>query len=533
MSRIALLSVSDKTGLVEFAQGLSALGWKLVSTGGTLKALVDAGLAATAIDQLTGHPEILEGRVKTLHPKVHGGLLGRPQLPGHKAEMDANGIAPIDLVVVNLYPFEATVARGAGLEEAIENIDIGGPSMLRSAAKNHERVTVVSDPSDYAPVLAELRSIGDTSPETRRRLAVKVFALVSRYDSAIERHLARNILSDERLDLRYGEGQALRYGENNHQKAVFYREPPVAQAGEPSLGNFRQLHGKELSYNNLVDADAALEAARELAGSKAAVVVKHMNPCGFATGVTLCDALAAAWEGDPVSAFGSVIALTRKVDLETARVLKGRFVEILLAPGYDADALEFLVAKSKDIRVLEIAPFAAAVPRKVYKHIIGGMLEQDRDSEVWEKFDCVTKMPFPEGKKALAEFTWKACKHLKSNSIAIGHEYAPGQFSLVGAGMGQPNRIDSNVKLAQPRVLDWLSRLEQIAPPGGWKSVVGKMVLASDAFFPFPDNVEAAHEFGIKYIVQPGGSKNDPASIEKCDELGIAMAFTGTRHFRH
>jgi len=527
MSRIALLSVSDKTGLVEFAQGLSSLGWKLVSTGGTLKTLKDAGLSATAIDELTGHPEILEGRVKTLHPKVHGGLLGRPQLADHKAQMDANGIAPIDLVVVNLYPFEATVAKGCDLAEAIENIDIGGPSMLRSAAKNHERVTVVCDPADYAAVLSEFQAAGDTSADTRRKLAIKVYATTSRYDSAIERHLASVILSEKRLDLRFGEGSHLRYGENNHQGAEFFRESASLQAGEPSLGNARQLHGKELSYNNIVDADAALEAARELVATPAAVVIKHLNPCGYATGATLKDALVAAWAGDPVSAFGSVIALTRRVDLATAEILKGRFVEILIAPSFEPDALEFLKNKSKDIRLLEIGEFGAATARKVYKHVIGGMLVQDRDAAVWEKFESITKVAFPESKKALAEFTWKACKHLKSNAIAIGAEYAPGQFSLVGAGMGQPNRIDSNQKLAQPRVQDWLSRFE------GAKPAIEDMVLCSDAFFPFPDNVEAAHAFGIKYLVQPGGSVNDKLSVEKCDELGMAMAVTGTRHFRH
>jgi len=530
MSRIALLSVSDKTGLVDFAKGLSSLGWKLVSTGGTLKALKDAGLAATAIDELTGHPEILEGRVKTLHPKVHGGLLGRPQLADHKAQMDENNILPIDLVVVNLYPFEATVARGADLEEAIENIDIGGPSMLRSAAKNHERVTVVCDPADYASVLAEFQSSGDTSVATRQKLAIKVYATTSRYDSAIERHLAKTVLSEERLDLRYGNGQVLRYGENNHQKATFFLEAPATQGGEPSLGNFTQLHGKELSYNNIVDADAALEAARELSDANGAVVIKHLNPCGYSTGATLKDALVAAWAGDPVSAFGSVIALTRKVDLATAEVLKGRFVEILLAPGFEADALEFLKAKSKDIRILEITNFGKAKDRKVYKHVIGGMLEQDRDAALIEKFESATKVAFPDSKRALAEFTWKACKHLKSNAIAIGYEYAPGQYTLVGAGMGQPNRIDSNQKLAQPRVTDWLKRE---LPTADVTKTVSEMVLASDAFFPFPDNVEAAHAFGLKYIVQPGGSLRDADSVAKCDELGVAMAFTGLRHFRH
>jgi len=526
MSRTALLSVFDKTGLVEFAKGLSALGWNLVSTGGTLKALQDAGLPATAVDALTGHPEILEGRVKTLHPKVHGGLLGRVHVESHKAEMDRNAISPIDLVVVNLYPFEIVVAKGCDLAEAIENIDIGGPAMLRSAAKNHERVTVVCDPADYASVLEELKS-GDTTAATRQKLAIKVYATTSRYDSAIERHLASAILSENRLDLRFGEGETLRYGENNHQSAQFFRESAAVQGGESSLGNFRQLHGKELSYNNIVDADAALEAARELAGFPAAVVIKHLNPCGYSTGATLKDALVAAWAGDPVSAFGSVIALTRPVDLATAEVLKGRFVEIVLAPSFEPDALEFLKTKSKDIRLLEIGSFQAAAARKVYKHVIGGMLVQDRDTVVWEKFESVTKAAFPDSKKALAEFTWKACKHLKSNAIAIGAEYAPGQFTLVGAGMGQPNRIDSNQKLAQPRVKDWLSRFEGVKP------AIGEMVLCSDAFFPFPDNVEAAHEFGIQFIVQPGGSVKDELSVAKCDELGIAMAMVGTRHFRH
>ncbi len=530
MSRIALLSVFDKTGLVPFAQGLASLGWKLVSTGGTLAALKNAGLEATAIDELTGHPEILEGRVKTLHPKVHGGLLGRPQLADHKAQMDQNGITAIDLVVVNLYPFEATVARGAGLDETIENIDIGGPAMLRSAAKNHERVTVVCDPADYPTVLEELTASGDTSLATRQKLAIKVYATTSRYDSAIERHLAKSVLSEERLDLRFGAGQVLRYGENNHQKASFFLESDLVQPSEPSLGKFRQLHGKELSYNNLVDADAALEAARELSDTFGAVVIKHLNPCGYSTGATLKDALKAAWAGDPVSAFGSVIALTRRVDLATAEVLKGRFVEILLAPSFEPDALEFLKAKSKDIRILEIGEFGKAKDRKVYKHVIGGMLEQDRDAALMDKFESATQVAFPDAKRSLAEFTWKACKHLKSNAIAIGFEYAPGQFTLVGAGMGQPNRIDSNQKLAQPRVLDWLARE---LPNADATQAIAEMVLCSDAFFPFPDNVVAAHEFGLKFLVQPGGSLRDADSVAKCDELGLAMAMTGLRHFRH
>ena len=348
----------------------------------------------------------------------------------------------------------------------------------------------------------------------------------------------------EELVLKFVDPKPMRYGENSHQSAVFYRDPTCNEA---SLATAKQLWGKELSYNNIVDADAALEMAREFSEGSAVVIVKHMNPCGLATGESLREAMEAAWAGDPVSAFGSVIAVTRKVDLKTAEFLKGRFVEILLAPAFDDDALEFLKNKSKDIRLLEVGEIKKATHCKVYKHVIGGMLVQDRDVDTYEKFETVTKAQFPKNKEDLARFTWLVTKHTKSNAIVMGYEYKPGFFQVMGLGPGQPNRIDSNLRLCQPRVRDNVARMEEAKAffdengkcinEAGLKAlekkVFGEVVMGSDAFFPFPDNVEAAHDAGVRYIVQPGGSKKDDLSIEKCDEFGIAMVFTGMRHFRH
>ena len=328
----------------------------------------------------------------------------------------------------------------------------------------------------------------------------------------------------ENLTLNFINPVPLRYGENAHQNAVFYKDPNCTEA---SLATAEQLHGKELSYNNIVDADAALEMIREFSDSNTVAIIKHLNPCGLATGQTLAEAFNAAWEGDPVSAFGSVIAASRKIDLATAELLKGRFVEILLAPDFEADALEFLRNKSKDIRLLKVGKIEPAKQCKVYKHVIGGMLVQDRDIEVWEKFECVTKAEFPKEKEALAKFSWLVCKHTKSNAIVMCHEYKPGYFMVLGLGPGQPNRIDSNLRLCQPRAADNIKRM------GLSEDAWGSLVLASDAFFPFADNVDASNSAGIKYIVQPGGSKRDGEVIEACDRFGIAMAFTGTRHFRH
>jgi len=326
------------------------------------------------------------------------------------------------------------------------------------------------------------------------------------------------------LTLNFINGIPLRYGENSHQQATFYKDP---NCDEASLATAEQLHGKELSYNNIVDADAALEMIREFSNSNAVAIIKHLNPCGLATGETLAEAFNAAWEGDPVSAYGSVIAASRKVDLKTAELLKGRFVEILLAPDFEQDALEFLRNKSKDIRLLKVGEIKPAKICKVYKHVIGGMLVQDRDVEVWEKFECVTKAQFPKEKEALAKFSWLVCKHTKSNAIVMCYEYKAGYFMLLGLGPGQPNRIDSNLRLCQPRVADNIKRMNLS------ESVWGELVLASDAFFPFADNIDVSNSAGIKYIVQPGGSKRDGDVIEDCDKFGIAMAFTGTRHFRH
>ncbi len=337
----------------------------------------------------------------------------------------------------------------------------------------------------------------------------------------------------ESLSLKFMDGVSLRYGENAHQSAVFYKEPDCDEA---SLANALQLHGKELSFNNIVDADAALEMIREFHDVPAVAIIKHLNPCGLATGTTLDEAFEAAWEGDPVSAFGSVIAVSQKVDLKTAERLKGRFVEILLAPSYDEDALEFLKQKSKDIRVLEVGKIDAPKPRKVYKHVIGGLLVQDRDVGTWEQFECVTKAQFPAEKVALAKFTWIVTKHTKSNAIVMGYEYKSGCFMILGLGPGQPNRIDSNLRLCQPRVRDNVARMplaEGQTREELEKKIFGEVVMGSDAFFPFPDNVEAAAAAGVRFIVQPGGSKNDVLSIEACDKLGVAMVCTHMRHFRH
>ena len=537
IKKTALISVSDKTGLLEFAQGLHALGVRILSTGGTLKFLKDQGIPAVSVSEHTGSPEIMDGRVKTLHPRIHGGLLAIRDNTDHQAQMKANAIEAIDIVAVNLYPFRETVAKpDVKLEDAIENIDIGGPAMLRSSAKNYRFVSVVCDPADYPQVLAELKREGDTSPATRQALALKVFRHTADYDSAIDEYLSATLAKSPSLRLSFTEGKTLRYGENDHQKAVFFLEKDARSAKEPNIGSATQLHGKELSFNNLVDADAALESVRELQGEPAVSIIKHMNPCGYATGATVAEAFEAAWEGDPVSAFGSVIAVTRQVDLATAEKLKGRFVELLIAPGFAPDALEYLQKKSKDIRLLDIGRLEPATDRKVYKHILGGMLVQDRDVELNRKWESPTQAKLPEGMKALAAFTWKACKHVKSNAIVIGHEYAPGRYTLIGMGPGQPNRIDSNLKLCQPRARENLKREAErkgVDPAAFVEQEIGKCVMASDAFFPFDDNVVAAHEGGLRYILQPGGSLRDTDVIATADRLGVAMVFTGTRHFRH
>ena len=536
----ALISVSDKQGIIEFATALAQQGVEILSTGGTAAALRDAGLTVIDVSEFTGFPEMLDGRVKTLHPHVHAGLLFRRDLPQHQATMDEHGLKPIDLVCVNLYPFEQTVARnGVTFADAVEQIDIGGPTMLRSAAKNMDAVTVVCDPADYTRVLGDMETSGATGPDLRRELACKVFARLAAYNAAIAAYLERQLEADTppAYSSYFASGTTLRYGENPHQSATFYKGPAP---DEPTISHAEVLHGKEMSFNNYVDGDAALEAVKELSGTSAVAIIKHTNPCGCATGATLADAFQAAWAGDPVSAFGSVIAVSQTVDLATAKCLHKRFVEVLIAPDYDADALDYLKAKSKQLRILKLhVPCTSAGPGQAIRQVNGGLLVQDRDLEVLAHWLTPTETSFPEDKKELAHFGIRVCKHVKSNAILLVREYKPGAYAVLGMGAGQPNRVDAVRKLAITKARENLTLEHEAldAPEQSLKDYIAaglaEAVLISDAFFPFPDNIHHAHAAGIRAVVQPGGSKRDDDVIAACNELGVAMAFSGMRHFRH
>ena len=556
--RRALISVSDKTGIVEFARSLAELGMEIISTGGTAGLLKEAGVSVIPVEDVTGFPEMMDGRVKTLHPNIHGALLGLRDHPDHVKQAQEMNMRWIDMVVVNLYPFEQTVARpDVRLEDAIENIDIGGPSMLRSAAKNHRHVAVITDPADYEKVLVQLKNGGTIPEDMRQYLAAKAFRRTADYDSAIDRYLSGALLNEQVLRLGYEQGEKLRYGENSHQEAVFYRDRVCM---EPSVAHAEVIHGKAMSYNNYVDADAALEAVKDIRDQIAVSVIKHTNPCGFATGESGREALERAWAGDPISAFGSVIAVNAPVHLDFAEFLKGenvdhvgytvqegrlipqqvpgKFVEVVIAPHFDEDALALLSA-SKALRLLKTRHYEDESPeKKTYRKITGGMLEMDRDLAVWESFRMVTENTFSSDKKKLAEFAYKACKHTKSNAIVLGRMYRTGYFQVIGMGSGQPNRIDSLRKLAVSKARENLQiEYDTVKPDKDFETYCreqfGEMVLASDAFFPFDDTVRAAAEFGIRYIIQPGGSKRDDDSIRACNESGVAMAMTGMRHFRH
>jgi phosphoribosylaminoimidazolecarboxamide formyltransferase/IMP cyclohydrolase len=554
----ALISVSDKTGIVEFARLLFKLGVEVISTGGTFKILSENGIEVIPVEAVTGFPEMMDGRVKTLHPMIHGGLLGLRDKREHVSQAKEHKIQWIDLVVVNLYPFEKTIANeGVDLAEAIENIDIGGPTMLRSAAKNYRFVTVITDPSDYMGIIQEIEQTGDVSLETKKMLAAKVFRRTADYDSAIDIYLSGAFLQEKNLRLSYRQGTSLRYGENSHQCAQFYLDE---RCRESSVAGAEIIHGKEMSYNNYVDSDAALEAVKDLGGRIGVAVIKHTNPCGFAIGETSGEALNRAWSGDPISAFGSVIACNAKVDLAFAEFLKGKnvkhigyivkegrylpqelpskFVEVIIAPDFEPEALK-LLSNTRDLRILKIKmPDGSSIETKTYRKITGGLLEMDRDLSVWEKFETVTELTFNEEKKKLAEFTYTACKHTKSNAIVLGREYRPGFYQVIGMGAGQPNRVDSLRKLAVTKAIENLQiEYDVLQPEEDFETYCHthfhEMVLASDAFFPFNDTVLAAAEIGIRYIVQPGGSKRDNDSIEACENQGVAMAFTWMRHFRH
>lgn len=529
-----MISVSDKNGIIDFSKGLVKLGFEIISTGGTAGILKNAGIKVTDISKLTGFPEMMEGRVKTLHPRIHGAILALRDNPSHLKEAAEQGIEFIDLVVVNLYPFEKTIAEGGSLEDAIENIDIGGPALVRAAAKNYRHVAVITDPADYPVILKELEC-GEISPSTRERLAVKAFRRIADYDCAIDTYLSQRLANEDILRLKFVEGRTLRYGENWHQKAKFYKEPGVT---EPSIANAKQLHGKALSYNNYLDAEAALNLALEYRDSIAVVVVKHCNPCGFATGATLSEALSRAWEGDSMSAFGSIICMTRKPDLKALEFLKGKFVELIIAPGYDDDGLEFLKNKSKDIRILELPMENGEPLDNTYRYIVGGMLVQSRNRGLYEKWEAVTQHPFPEEKRGLAEFSLTACKYTKSNAVVIAREYEKGFYQILAIGAGQPNRVDAIRKLAATKAIENLKLLYEKEKPSMSedefiKRNMGECVLTSDAFFPFDDSIIHSAENHIRYIVSPGGSIRDKEVIAAANRLGVSLVFTGMRHFLH
>ena len=518
----ALISVSDKTGLLDFAQGLAELGVELVSTGGTAKGLAEAGLTILNISDITHFPEMLDGRVKTLHPAVHGALLADRSKPEHMETIARHDITPIDLVVVNLYPFAETIAKpGVTREEAVENIDIGGPSMIRSAAKNHASVAVVVSPSDYPAILAELqKNNGALSQETRTRLAVQAYAHTAAYDATITNYLRSQEEGQgfpSLLTLAFTKAQDLRYGENPHQRAAFYREP----AATGGIASASKLHGKEMSFNNIYDLNAAYNLVLEFAGTStpAAAIIKHTNPCGAAVAETLAEAFRQAREGDPISAFGGILAVNKAIDAKTANLITGKntFFEAIVAPGYDPEAFTILTTKKQwgqNLILLQAADMAAPSAEEYdYKRVSGGLLVQTQDAATLaptETESASERTPTPEEMSDLL-FAWKLVKHVKSNAIVLVKDK-----QLVGVGAGQMNRVQS-VRLA-------------VAQAG--EKAKGA-VLASDAFFPFPDGPEAALQAGITAIIQPGGSKKDDESIAIADQYGAAMVLTGRRHFRH
>lgn len=514
----ALISVSDKTGVVEFAKGLVALGWEILSTSGTMKLLKESGVPVTSVSDVTGFPEICDGRVKTLHPKIHGALLARRDIPEHMKELKDNDIETIDLVCVNLYPFRETIAKpNVTMEDAVEHIDIGGPSMLRSAAKNWESVTVVCNPADYETVLSEIKAGGNTTRETRLKLSAKAYTHTAEYDMAISTYMRAQAGLPEKLFLEYDLKQELRYGENPHQEAKFF----ASTVKEPfSLATAEQLNGKELSYNNIQDANATLNIAREF-DEPFCVGVKHMNPCGSATGKTIAEAWKKAYEADKTSIFGGIVAANREIDLETAQMLKPIFLEIVMAPSFAPDALELLCTK-KNLRVLKVDMTKDNTVRKQYVSMNGGMLVQDRDinTKPVAADQCVTELKPTAEQLADMEFAWKIVKHVKSNAIVV----AKGGMTY-GVGAGQMNRIGS-AEIA-------LKQAQNTLKEEGKDIMTEGLVLASDGFFPFNDCVALAAEYGIKAIVQPGGSIRDEDSIKLADEKGITMLFTGERHFKH
>ncbi len=521
--KTALVSVYHKENLDKIVHKLNELGVKILSTGGTKSFIESLGIEVTSVESLTGYPSILGGRVKTLHPKVFGGILSRRDNQGDVSQLTEYEIPEIDLVIVDLYPFEDTVASGAEEQDIIEKIDIGGISLIRAAAKNFKDVVIVPSQNEYTSLLDLLNEkSGETNMIERKWFAKQAFSVSSHYDAAIFGYF-NDEEGSERISL--NDGSVLRYGENPHQKATFFKFKNTP--GEINLSNAKVIQGKALSYNNMLDADAAWKSAsdayhsvKHIDGKVAVSVIKHLNPCGLAVTGDIMQSLELAWAGDPISAFGSIICFTDTVTKEVAEWFGKKFVEILIAPEFTDEALEVL-GKKKNLRVLVIPVKSEITGEKLYRSISGGMLVQDEDEGMDSKLETVTEKEFDATKANLAAFGITACKHLKSNAIAIVTEGEKGAFWLTGAGMGQPNRLDSLRHLTMPR-FELKEGLD-----------IGNSILISDAFFPFRDSIEAANEYGVKYIVEPGGSIRDEEVIEACNEFGIAMAFTGRRHFKH
>lgn len=507
----ALISVSDKTGLVPFVQALQQMNWEIIATGGTQKLLEDNGVRTINISDVTGFPEILDGRVKTLHPKVHGGILARRELPEHMATLQTNGIETIDLVCVNLYPFRQTIAKeGVTFEDAIENIDIGGPSMVRSAAKNWRDVSIVCDPADYEAVIGEIREHGNTLPETRLRLSAKAYTHTAEYDCCIATYMRAQAGLTEKLFLEYELKQSLRYGENPHQSANFYA---ASQPVPFSLAFGEQLQGKELSYNNIQDANAALNVLRDF-DEPFCVALKHMNPCGAAVGKTIEEAWQAAYEADKVSIYGGIVAVNRPLTQAVAMGMKPIFLEIVIAPDFTPEAMEILSTK-KNLRVMKVDMTKTGAPVPQYISVAGGLLAQQQDTQIEavRAEMCVTDCQPTAAQLSDLDFGWRIVKHVKSNAIAIVRD-----GRTLGVGAGQTNRVGS-AEIA----------LKQAHAAGA----TADLVLASDGFLPFDDTVALAAQYGVTAIVQPGGSIRDEDAIRKANELGITMLFTGVRHFKH
>ncbi|SHF95596.1 phosphoribosylaminoimidazolecarboxamide formyltransferase / IMP cyclohydrolase [Mariniphaga anaerophila] len=524
--KTALVSVYHKENLDEIIHKLNNLGVKLISTGGTKSFIESLGVPVTSVESLTGYPSILGGRVKTLHPKIFGGILSRRDNQGDVSQLTEYDIPEIDLVIVDLYPFESTVASGASEQEIIEKIDIGGISLIRAAAKNFKDVVIVPSQKEYKPLLSLLNEKnGECSMEDRKWFAGKAFAVSSHYDAAIFGYFNTEETESPSERISLNNGHVLRYGENPHQKATFYKFNNVPS--EVTLANAQVLQGKALSYNNMLDADAAWKASSDafhavthLENKVAVSVIKHLNPCGLAVTNNILESLELAWAGDPISAYGSIICFTDTVTKEVAEWFKGKFVEIIIAPEFAEDALE-VFAKKKNLRLLVTPVKSEKTHEKLYRSISGGMLVQDEDEGMDTEFKEVTQKEFGSEKINLSKFGVVACKHLKSNAIAIVTQKENGSFWLTGAGMGQPNRLDSLRNLTMPR----FNMKEGVN--------LAESVLISDAFFPFRDSIEAANEYGVKYIVEPGGSIRDEEVIDACNEFGIAMVFTGRRHFKH